>query len=104
LLQRGFSLSDVAGWMSTRPARLAGLRGKGQIAPGYDADFCVFAPGESFVVDPGQLRHRHPVTPYTGRTLTGVVRDCILRGQPADPQRPRGRLLRRDGAREEMAR
>jgi allantoinase len=95
----GFSLSDVAAWMSARPARLAGLRGKGQIAPGYDADFCVFAPDQSFVVDPGQLRHRHPVTPYAGRTLTGVVRDCLLRGEPAGSRGPRGWLLRRGASR-----
>jgi allantoinase len=95
--RRGFSLSEVAAWMSTRPARLAGLRHKGQIAPGRDADFCLFAPDESFVVDPGHIHHRHPLTPYAGRELDGVVRGTILRGEPADPDRPRGRLLTRDG-------
>jgi allantoinase len=83
--------------MSTRPARLAGLRRKGQIAPGHDADFCLFAPDESFVVDPGRIRHRHPLTPYAGRELDGVVSGTILRGEPADPDRPRGQLLTRDG-------
>jgi allantoinase len=95
--RRGFSLSEVAAWMSTRPARLAGLRRKGQIAPGHDADFCLFAPDESFVVDPGRIRHRHPLTPYAGRELDGVVSGTILRGEPADPDRPRGQLLTRDG-------
>ncbi|HYV77775.1 MAG TPA: allantoinase AllB, partial [Streptosporangiaceae bacterium] len=52
---RGFTLGDVAVWMAERPARLAGLSGKGRIAPGYDADFCVFAPDESFTVDPARL-------------------------------------------------
>ncbi len=84
--------------MSTGPARLAGLHRKGRIAVGYDADFCVFAPDESFVVDPDDIHHRHPVTPYTGRALEGVVRSTFLRGQPADPARPRGQLLRRDAA------
>src|SRR6266704_3317555 len=95
---RGFSLGDVARWMSTRPAQLAGLRRKGRIAVGYDADFCLFAPDQSFVVDPGDIHHRHPVTPYTGRTLAGVVRGTILRGEPADPAHPRGQLLSRDAA------
>jgi len=93
--RRGFSLADVAGWMAERPARLAGLAAKGRIAPGYDADFCLFAPEESFTVDPGLLRHRHPVTPYAGRTLTGVVRGAMLRGQLIDLRRPQGRLLSR---------
>ena len=95
--RRGFSLADVVSWMAQRPARLAGLRRKGLIAPGYDADFCVFAPDEGFTVDPALLHHRHRVTPYAGRGLAGVVRGTILRGEPADPARPRGRLLARGG-------
>ena len=96
--RRGFTLADVAVWMAERPARLAGLSGKGRIAPGYDADFCVFAPDESFTVDPARLYHRHPVTPYAGHRLRGVVRDTILRGEPVEAAHPRGRLLGRRGA------
>ena len=95
--RRGFSLVEVAAWMSERPARLAGLRGKGRIEVGFDADLCVFAPDESFVVDPARLHHRHRATPYAGRTLTGVVRETMLRGKPIDPARPRGELLARKG-------
>ena len=94
---RGFSLGDVAAWMAQQPARLAGLRRKGRIAPGYDADFCIFAPDEGFTVDPARLYHRHKVTPYAGRRLFGVVRGTILRGEPAGPAPPRGRLLAREG-------
>ena len=94
--RRGAGLAQVAAWMSAAPARLAGLTAKGRIAVGYDADFCVLAPDESFVVDPGLLHHRHPATtPYAGRTLYGVVRLTVLRGQVTDPDRPRGQLLRR---------
>jgi allantoinase len=93
---RGIGLEQVAAWMSAGPAWLAGLTRKGRIAAGYDADFCVLAPDDSFVVDPGQLHHKHPgTTPYTGRELYGVVRTTILRGQPVDAARPGGRLLSR---------
>ncbi len=50
---RGHTLGDVARWMATGPADRAGLRHKGRIAEGADADLCVFAPDESYVVDPG---------------------------------------------------
>ncbi len=93
--RRGFCMADIAGWMAQRPAQLAGLAGKGRIAPGFDADFCLFAPEESFVVDPGRLHHRHPVTPYHGHTLAGVVRGTMLRGQEVDLHRPQGKLLTR---------
>lgn len=96
--RRGMSLSQVVGWMARAPAEFAGLPAKGRIAPGFDADFCIFAPDESFVVDPQRLQHRHPVTPYAGRRLQGVVRSTILRGEAVDGKRPRGQLLARHGA------
>jgi allantoinase len=95
--RRGIGLAQVAAWMTAAPARLAGLAAKGRIAPGRDADFCVLAPDEAFVVDPGRLHHKHPATtPYAGRTLHGVVRLTLLRGQVIDPGRPRGQLLSRE--------
>jgi allantoinase len=94
---RGLGLAQVAAWMAAAPARLAGLTAKGRIAPGYDADLCVLAPDQSFMVDPARLHHKHPATtPYTGRTLHGVVRTTILRGQVIDPSQPRGELLIRE--------
>ncbi len=90
-VRRGHGLGDVARWMAAAPARLTGLTDRGAITVGASADFCVLAPEETFVVDPARLRHRHPVTPYAGRTLRGVVRSTWLRGEPvydmADPGR-----------------
>ena len=98
---RGFSLVEVAELMAARTARLAGLTRKGRIALGHDADFCRFAPDEASVVDPAKLHHRHPVTPYAGMPLAGVVRQTWLRGVPIDLDdgaEPGGRLLRRGNA------
>lgn len=95
---RGFSLAHVAEWMSERPARLVGLNSKGGISLGHDADFCVFAPNDSFVVDPSRLHHKNPGTPYDGRTLTGVVRSTVLRGTRLEADLVTGRLLTRDSA------
>jgi allantoinase len=95
---RGHRLTDVVRWMAEAPAELAGLHAKGRIALGADADFCVFAPDQAFVVDPARLHHRHPITPYAGRPLAGVVRSTWLRGRPVDGDRPTGTLLSRGAA------
>ncbi|MEO3824979.1 allantoinase AllB [Actinomadura sp. B10D3] len=90
--ERGHGLASVVRWMSEAPAALAGVPGKGGIAAGNDADLVAFAPDEPFTVDPAALHHRHPLTPYAGRTLTGVVRTTWLRGVPIADE-PAGRLL-----------
>ena len=86
--------------MSRAPARLAGLPRKGAIAPGHDADFCVLAPDERFVVDETALHHKNALTPYHGRELAGVVRSTWLRGERIHvagrlDAGPTGRLLTR---------
>ena len=97
--QRGLALDDVARWMAAGPADLAGLAGKGRIAPGADADLVAFAPEDSFVAGPERLYHRHRLTPYAGQRLHGVVRRTWLRGAPVPGPRPAGRLLTRGTAR-----
>jgi len=93
--RRGHELTDVVRWMSQAPARIAGLRHKGTISVGQDGDLVALAPDQEFVVDPAALHHRHPVTPYAGRRLTGVARRVWLRGNEIDGRQPQGTLLTR---------
>jgi allantoinase len=103
---RGFTLIDLARWMSAEPARLAGCdTRKGQIAPGYDADFVVFDSEREFIVSDDRLHYRHPVSAYLGETLRGVVKATYLRGNPvftdgAFPGQPPGREFQARARRE----
>jgi len=98
---RGHALTDVARWMCSRPARLAGIsKKKGSIAAGCDADLVIFDPDTAFRVDPKKLFHKHQVTPYAGLDLRGVVETTFLRGRVIFNRGyvsdvSQGRLLRR---------
>ena len=48
--------------------------------PGFDADVVIWNPEAPVVVDEKTLHHRHPLTPYSGRTLTGSVRGTYVGG------------------------
>ena len=95
------SLKRLASWMSSGPAKLAGLESfKGAIVAGFDADLVVWDPEKRFVVKPGMLQHRHKLTPYAGQTLRGQAHATILSGEMIYDRgrflgRPSGKLLRR---------
>ena len=95
---RGIALEQVVEWMASRPAALAGLRSKGTIAVGYDADLSIFAPDDAFVVRADQLEHKNPITAYDQRTLSGVVRRTLLAGKDIDFDQPAGELIWRGKA------
>src|SRR5690606_27042652 len=52
-VRRGLSLNRMAELTSWNPAQRYGLKSKGDLAPGYDADIVLFDPTRSFVVDSG---------------------------------------------------
>ena len=100
---RGFGLEAVALWMSEGPAAIAGLERKGSIAEGKDADVVLFEPDGASEIDPSELQHRNPVTPYAGRRLDGRVAATYVRGVEVYGDgrfrdEPAGRLLSRGAA------
>jgi allantoinase len=96
---RGHSIRDLSRWLCAAPAQLVGLQNrKGMIAAGYDADLLIWNPKKQFKVDGKRLHHRHKLTPYEGKTLSGVVEKTFLRGRKIYDEgefrgEPRGLLL-----------
>ena len=50
---------------------------------------------DAYVVDQTTLHHKNPLTPYHGKTLSGVVRKTFVRGTPVDFTTPHGRQISR---------
>jgi allantoinase len=81
-MKHGFAINHVCRWMCEQPARIAGLaHRKGSIRAGLDADLVIFNPDRTQQVDAARLEHRHPVTPYSGETLEGIVEMTFVRGE-----------------------
>lgn len=79
--RRGASLAQLTRWLASGPARFAGLANrKGALAQGRMADFVIWDPEATFEVTAADLRFRHPISPYLGRTLSGVVRESWMAG------------------------
>ena len=84
--RRGFDLSDVAGWMATRPAGIVGLRDRGEIRVGLRADLAAVADDDAFVVLPGTRELGSADSVYAQRALAGVVRWTMRGGTVIDPR------------------
>jgi dihydropyrimidinase len=67
--------------LSTTPARLFGLRRKGAIEAGRDADLVLFDPAARRTIHAAELHHTSDYTPYEGLDVVGAVRSVFVRGQ-----------------------
>ncbi len=96
---RGFSLVDITRLMSTETAKFSGLDSvKGEIKVGNHADFLVFDPNAEFTITNEMIKHKHHITPYAGRKVTGQVQHTFVRGHHVYQQdefinTPKGRPL-----------
>lgn len=62
------------------PARVYGIAGKGQIALGFDADFCLVDPNQTWTIRDAEQATRCGWTPFDGETIHGRPVATILRG------------------------
>ena len=67
--------------IAREPARIFGLKGKGRLAVGADADFIVFNPSETHILDEATMNYRVGWSPFHGLEVSGRVQATYLGGQ-----------------------
>jgi dihydroorotase (multifunctional complex type) len=75
------SLERVVEAYADRPARAFGLRDKGRIAVGADADLVVFDPSGEHEISGEEIVSRAGWTPYEGTRVQGRVMATLVRGR-----------------------
>ncbi len=75
------SLERMVDLLSTTPARLFGLAGKGAVEVGRDADLVLFDPAARRTISAAELHHTSDYTPYEGLDAHGAVRTVLVRGE-----------------------
>lgn len=78
--RRGLPLSRIAELTSYNPAQRFGLRSKGSIEVGLDADFCLVDPTVNWTVHAEESLSTQEYTPFEGFELSAKVTDTYLRG------------------------
>ena len=66
---------------SANPARIFGLKNKGALVAGRDADVVVYDPTVSTTIRADALHNVAGYTPYEGVAVQGAVRDVFVRGR-----------------------
>ena len=79
--KRGLSHRRIAQLLCQAPARRFGLRNKGNIAAGYDADIALVDENATWTVRAVDSASTQEYTPFEGFTMNARVTDTFLRGQ-----------------------
>ncbi len=72
--------SQFVGLTSSTPAQMFGLRGKGSLMPGADADLVLWDPERRVTITNALMQHAIDYTPYEGMEVTGWPAATIRRG------------------------
>lgn len=82
-LSSPITLAEISTWCSWNTSKQVGLsHRKGKIAVGYDADFLIFNPEESYIVKNDEVYFKNKLTAYDGMKFQGRVTETIVRGNP----------------------
>ena len=75
------SLERMVDVLSTGTARMFGLKDKGSVTVGKDADFVIFDPDQKFTITQSKLHMNVDYTPYEGMEITGMPLAVYSRGK-----------------------
>jgi dihydroorotase len=78
--ERKIGLARIVELLSTNPARIAGLKGRGSLARGCIADVTIFDPGARWTFHAEKSRSKSRNTPFDGWQLIGRVVATIVGG------------------------
>lgn len=75
------SLHRFVEMVTLQPCRVFGIKNKGQITPGFDADLTIVDLKKTKTIDNSWIASRCGWTPFHGMSVTGWVTDTIVSGQ-----------------------
>ncbi len=77
------TVNELVRWMCENPAKIFGIKNKGEIKVGSDADLVILSMGEKSKIDVDEFYSKAKYSPFEGRTTVGSIDRVILRGKVA---------------------
>jgi len=81
-VRKQISLARIVELLSTNPARIFSLQGRGTLAVGSHADVTIFDPKRRWTFEAAKSRSKSKNTPFDGRPMVGRVVVVVVAGSP----------------------
>ncbi|MGQ0655324.1 MAG: dihydropyrimidinase [Betaproteobacteria bacterium] len=79
--KKRISLEEFVALTATNHAQVYGLKDKGRLEPGCDADIAIWEPEKRVTLSASMMKDNVGYTPYEGMTVTGWPTTVLLRGK-----------------------
>lgn len=80
-LKNTMSLEQFIPLVTSKPARFIKANKKGTIEVGKDADFVIWNPEESQIINEESIFFKHKISPYIAQNIHGIVLETIVNGE-----------------------